>query len=130
MACCDYDCERASDRAAAVRSTNKRSPPGSDPKVRRGGIVARGAEAAGQPRAAHRRKYRPATAPHLRKLHDCCWFPAIAPDSQERLCGENPGDLPVQFPVKFEMVVNRNAATALGLAIPPSILLRATEVVE
>ena len=46
------------------------------------------------------------------------------------LRGEKPGDLPVQFPTKFEMVVNRKTATALGLAIPLSIMLRTTEVVE
>jgi putative ABC transport system substrate-binding protein len=46
------------------------------------------------------------------------------------LRGAKPGDLPVQLPTKFEMAVNLRTAKALGLAVPPSILLRATEVIE
>jgi putative ABC transport system substrate-binding protein len=41
-----------------------------------------------------------------------------------------PGDLPVQFPVKYGMVVNLKTAKALGLTVPQSILLRADEVIE
>ena len=46
------------------------------------------------------------------------------------LRGAKPGDLPVQFPVKFEMVVNLKTAKALGLTVPLSILVRATEVID
>ena len=46
------------------------------------------------------------------------------------LRGEKPGDLPVQFPIKFEMAVNLKTAKALGLTVPQSILLSADEVIK
>jgi putative ABC transport system substrate-binding protein len=85
--------------------------------------------------------YRLPSIYHLRELADAGGLVTYGADRSDLyrraatyvdriLKGARPADLPVEQPAKFEFVINMKTAKALGLTIPPSLLLRADQVID
>ena len=67
---------------------------------------------------------------HVLRTHFPDLFRPAAAYADRIIKGERPGDLPIQLPARFELIINMRVAKALGLTVPDSLLLQADEVIE
>jgi putative ABC transport system substrate-binding protein len=62
--------------------------------------------------------------------HEAESFRAVARYVARILKGASPGELPIEQPTRFQLTLNLKTARALGLSVPPAVLLRADEVIQ